>query len=149
MKCRYGHCKHESKEIDSEDAVRIGNSYYHPDCYHEKETIDMIIDTWVNEVDPHPVFAALCKIIRNMIYNQGVNADFLLFALRRATARHRISHPPGLYYIVKDQDTINAWNRQLAEKQNKIEFTVDTDYASDTSFNYHSTKQSGFGRILT
>ena len=149
VRCRYSHCKHSERELNKADAVRCGNTYYHADCYHEKETIDKILDTYVKLVDPHPVFGALRKIVSNLIYKQGVNADFILFALKRAAQEHRINHPPGLYYVVKDQKTIEAWNRMLAEIQKpKVEFKVDADYTESTPIGYQRTKKTGFRRIL-
>ena len=33
VKCRYSHCKHDTKEIPKDEAYKNGNAYYHKDCY--------------------------------------------------------------------------------------------------------------------
>ena len=37
--CKYSGCLHPDKTLDKEQAVKSGNSYYHPDCFQTKEDI--------------------------------------------------------------------------------------------------------------
>ena len=43
--CKYSHCLHSNREIEKEKAVRVGNAYYHSDCFKTKEDIKEIVVT--------------------------------------------------------------------------------------------------------
>lgn len=145
MKCRYSHCKHESREVDKSEAIRCGNFYYHPDCFKEKELLNKITETYISKVDSAPVMSQLRSIINTIVFKQGVSPEFLLFALQKAN----ISHPPGLYYAVKNESIIQEWNAiQASNKTKDYSFSAEADYLPDDNFNYTPNKNRGFTKIL-
>lgn len=146
MKCKYAHCKHQSREINKAEAIKCGSVYYHTDCYKEIETIRQIIDVYVNTVDDNPSFSELRKIINQIVYKQGVSPEFLLFALTHSS----IHYPAGLFYIVKDQEMLKAWDIEKKKQTIKdSQFDATANYEEDSSFNYKHTNTSSFLRILT
>lgn len=115
MKCRWKHCKYGG-EVDKDEAVKVGIAYYHPQCYAEKEAIQKIIDVWHERVDPNPMEAILRKSVNDLILNQNVDGDFLLFALNYCLDnKWNIRNPFVLKAVSKDTKAIKAWE----EEQNK------------------------------
>lgn len=145
VKCRYSHCKHESKDVLKDEAVSDGKSYYHKDCYIEKETLKECIDVYVKNFESDPIFTQLRSVINDIVYNKGNEADFLLFALKYS-ASHKIPlrHIPGLYYIIKDNNIIKAWEKEksLAARDKVVVSNTNTEY------NYVQRKTKGFADIL-
>ena len=80
-KCRYNHCKHETKDVLASEAVKEGNRYYHKDCYKTKEDINKIVELFSEHVNPNVVFAVLRKVINNIVFTRGVDSGLLLFGL--------------------------------------------------------------------
>lgn len=148
-KCRYKYCKHASHEVEETDAIKIGSSYYHKDCYAEKLAIDGIIDLWVDKVDSDPVFTRLRQVINRIVYDKGFPANKLLFYLHWAVKTGwPIKHPPGLFYLIKDEKAEAAWRAAQAKKAViPDDFVVVEDHKTDNDFVYKPQK-SGFGRIL-
>ena len=66
-KCRYNHCKHETKDVLASEAVKEGNRYYHKDCYKTKEDINKIVELFSEHVNPNVVFAVLRKVINIIV----------------------------------------------------------------------------------
>jgi len=102
-KCCYSHCKHESKIINlSQDEYEVENNrYFHTDCKHEKDTMLEIIDYWYKNIDKDVIFTQLRRIIDRLVYVEKMDADYILYALKRK-AKY-LNHPPGLVYAVKDK----------------------------------------------
>ena len=112
MKCRWTHCSHESKDIPRGEAVKIGSSYYHADCVHEKQTIDEILKLWSERIDPNPVWNQLRSVVNTLIYKQHMSVDFIKFAVLYDTEHgHHVRYAPGLYYLVKDVAIQKVWER--------------------------------------
>ena len=145
MKCRYNHCRHASTEVDKDEAVKVGNKYYHPDCFREKELLNKIVETYMQYVDPNPVMVQLRNIINKIVFGDGVEPEFIIFAIQKS----KIKHPPGLYYIVKDESLIKEWNAMKAKKEmSNMAFVASANYEEDKSFHYVPVKNKGFSRIL-
>ena len=86
VKCRYSHCLHESKELNAEDAVKVGKSaYYHKDCCQTKENIAEIADTFVKRVDKNVAYPLLTKTINNIVFNKKVDSDIFSNVLDKAS----------------------------------------------------------------
>lgn len=144
VKCRYKYCKHGSRDLDRNEAVLIGKStYYHKDCFKESRTIDKIIDTFATRVEPDPVFAALRKIVNNIVIKDKVDAEYLLFALNFAADHKMIKHPPGLYYIAKNDRIKKEWNKLKTAEFMREEKNKKQQYINSTTreFNYKPPKQ--------
>lgn len=113
FKCRWSHCKHGG-EVRLDDAVKDGSSYYHKDCYEEKQNIQKIMDLYVERVDPNPIFSLLRKTVNDLVFKDGFGADYTLFALKYCLDNGwKIKHVPGLRYVVRDDKAKAAWERQL------------------------------------
>ena len=146
VRCRYGKCLHEERELPAEDAIRIGNAYYHRDCYKLKEDIKMIIEYYANHIEKNPIYGQLNGIVNKLIFEQDISTDYLLFALKYSVTHNgiKIKHPPGLYYLVKDDDIKSAWDYQQVLKQKKSVVVNN----KDTTFNYSGKKKKGFADII-
>ena len=121
-KCNYSHCKHLSNSInikfDEYVTEKSGGlvRYYHPDCKHEKDAIQEIIDYWYVAIDPNVIFGQLRRIIDKIIYEMHIDADFVLYALRKKS--QYLHHPPGLMYAIQDKNL----KKQFEYDKKKDEF---------------------------
>ena len=144
MKCRYKYCSHESTEIKGNDYVKIGKAYYHKDCFEKKENIQKIIDYYSNNVEANPVFSFLIKTVNDIVNKNGVDSEYLLFALKYAHEHRMINHIPGLRYLPNNQEILKEWNKP--KQVPRTEVVADTVDKPD-GYQYKRTK-TGFGRIL-
>lgn len=157
MKCRYSHCLHETKDIPEGEEVLVGKgTYYHKDCYELKTAIKAIIDYYVENFDRDPIYAQLTKTINNIVFNKNKTPAFVLYALHYAKwAKIPLKHPAGIYYLIKDDKIIDAWNADLTKKraaqvQKKIEETEIGGYTQGESGQHDYVKKPiGFGRALS
>ena len=149
VKCRYSNCKHDSKEIEKEKAVKSGNSYYHEDCFKDKENRKEIIDLFTKHINPNPIYSQLQTVIRTIVDQKGVSSDFLLFGLKYyITHKIPLNYPQGLYYVIQNKQVITGYNR-LNEKtlMAKENFIIPTN-SDEVEFAYKPTKSKGFADIL-
>lgn len=150
VKCRWTHCRHDSRELSKQDAILIGrNSYYHKDCYHEKETIEQVLTLYKEKIDPNPIWNYLRGVVNNLIFKNGNSADYVLFSLQYAVNhRFNIRNPAGLYYIAKNSEIEDAWKRRKATSSiKKTEFIVEDDLSKVDGYS-NSGKGKGFGAII-
>ena len=75
MKCKATHCFHKNEPIDKETAVKVGNNYYHRDCYQTIQNIREIIDIWSKQVNEFVNFAALRRTIDSIVYDRKVDSE--------------------------------------------------------------------------
>lgn len=160
VKCRYGHCLHETKELNAEDAVKIGNAYYHKDCNQTKEEIKKIADIFVERVNRNVVFPVLMKTINNIVFDKGIGSEFLLFALNSYLNKNKpLNYPGGLYYIIQNAEIQREYKllqeKKMHEEQFRIQkeaaaeaFTIDSSNSNGNTFTYKPTKQKGFDAIF-
>jgi hypothetical protein len=144
--CKYSSCLHDSKELNREDAVKSGNSYYHSDCYKTKEDIKTIIDLFKNHINPNPVYSQLQSVIKNIVFTKGLGSDFLLFGLQYYI-EHKIplNYPQGLYYVIQNKNVIDAYNKsKLKDIKKNIEIKEETN----SEFQHIPVKNNGFADIL-
>lgn len=144
MQCRFKYCDHESKEIKGNDYVKIGKAYYHKDCYEKKENVKKIIDYYSNNVETNPVYSLLTKTVNDLVFKNGVDSKYLLFALRYAHEHRMINHVPGLRYLPNNQAILKEWNKPKPLPHYDI---VADEIEKPDGYQYKTTK-SGFGRIL-
>lgn len=151
--CRWTHCQHENREVDRENAVSVnGKTWYHKDCFHQKETIDKILNLYQEKIDPNPIWNQLRGVVNNIVFKNGYSADYVLFALNRYIADgKRLNYPSGLYYVVKDKHYEDAWKKKEEKKKiadiSSESFTA-PDPSSNTDGHIYTVKTNGFGRIL-
>ena len=146
-KCNYSHCKHDSKDIDisSEQFLEEKGKYYHPDCKHEKDIIYAIKDYWYKNIDKDVIFNQLTKIIERLIYKEGYEADYILYALK-IKAKY-LNHPPGLVYAVKDKKVRNDWEFEQKLKSFKSSNPVISEEEPTFTFKGSEGKKK-FGDIF-
>lgn len=153
VKCRYKHCFHESKELNAEDAVKVGvSAYYHQDCYKTKQDIDEITKVFTERVNKNVVYPQLIRAINNIIFDKGNESGFLLYALNYCIDHGwKLQYPGGLYSVVQNKDAETAYQKmkqkkmQTEQQKNSI-FTVEDNQT--TTFTYTTQKNKGFGVIL-
>lgn len=128
--CKYKHCLHpDNKPFPKIDAVKVGSVFYHKDCYELKNTIAEIIDYFTKEVNPDVVHMILVKTINNIVFPKGkpgVPAERLLFQLKYRNThggKGKIHYPAGLYYVLQDRESFEAYRKYKAEKALKNEDT--------------------------
>ena len=144
--CKYSHCLHNNREIEKEKAVRVGNAYYHSDCFKTKEDIKEVVNLFKTHINPNPVYAQLQSVIKNIIFVKGIQSDFLLFGLRYYI-EHKIplNYPQGLYYVIQNKDVANAYNKA---KTKEIKKSVEITEQAETQFKFVPTKNKGFADII-
>lgn len=152
VKCRYSHCLHETKELNAEDAVKIGAAYYHKDCNQTKENIKQIGEVFKSRVNQNVVFPQLMKTINNIVFEKGISSDFLLFALNHYLDRGgKLNYPAGLYYVIQDKQEQKAYDdlnrKKIRAEQEKQGFEI-KESTTDNTFEYKQQKKSGFNAIL-
>lgn len=144
--CKYSKCLHGSREISKDDAVKIGNCYYHLDCLKTKEDIKKIIDLFTKHINPNPVYSNLQKVIDNIVFKKQLGSDFLLFGLKYYID-HKIplNYPQGLYYVIQNKQVIEAYKKpEIKNIRNKVEIKEETNQ----SFTHIPIKNNGFADIL-
>lgn len=168
--CRYPKCTklHETTELSIDDAIKGGskNSYYHPDCWHTMQTVNKIRDTFVKEVNPMltgPQIGQLVSIVNNMIFNKGIDVDYILFAIQWFIKYKpgSLRYPGGIAYIVQDRDVETAWKKERehrirAEMQSAVEQLgemlneeAELNFGTqDTTYVYKPQNKSKFSNVL-
>lgn len=149
VKCRYKNCIHDNKDIDKSDAVKVGNSYYHKDCYDTKNDIAEIVDLFTKNINTNVVYSVLVRVINNIIFNKKNESKFLLFGLKYYIANKiPLNYPQGLYYVIQNKDVLNTYKKYLAKQQIKNDKVIIKEENNEVDFNFKPTKSKGFGDIL-
>lgn len=154
--CKYRHCLHgENKRLLKSEAVRVGNSYYHPDCYDTKQTVAEIIDYFTKEINPDVVYMVLMKTINNIVFPKdrpGVSAERLLFQLKYyCTHGYKIKYPGGIYYAIQNRDAFEAYKKYKAQQAMKIKnpsFKIDDEQNKSKEGVVLFKKPKGFEDIV-
>lgn len=153
MKCRYKHCLHPNIPVKKEEAIKVGSAYYHPDCYELKNTVAEIVDFFTKEVNPDVVHMILVKTINNICFpkgKQGVPAERLLFQLKYYIKHGgKLQYPAGMYYVLQDRNSFEAWRKYKAEKKvNGASFVIDDEQNSSKEGSVNIKKPKSFEDII-
>ncbi len=166
--CRYPKCNkiHETTLINKDDAIKYGkgNSYYHPDCLHIMQTINLIRDTFIHDVNPlstRQQIGALVSIINNIVFTKAVDVDFLYFALNYFIKNKpgALKYPGGLHYIIQNEEVKAAWEKAKEwriRSELKAKMEAESDNTEDiaeldlmgSNFSYKPQKERSFADIL-
>ena len=133
--CKYSGCLHPEKTLDKEQAIKSGNSYYHPDCFQTKE-----------DIKPNPLYSTLQSVIKNIVFTKGLGSDFLLFGLQYYID-HKIplNYPQGLYYVIQNKQVLDAYNKsKVKNMKNNIEIKED----SGSEFTHVPIQNKSFADII-
>lgn len=129
MKCRYKYCKCGG-EVDKDEAIKEGNSYYHKTCIKEKQLKQDIEDYYLSNM-PQATLQILRKVIKQLIHDKGMSAEYVLYVLKYISNNHKpINNPFGLINYCNDkrisdlfekQITINKYKKIKEQKEEIIE----------------------------
>ena len=93
------------------------------------------------------VFAILKKTINNIVYERGIDAEYLEFGLRYYIKNKiPLNYPGGLYYVIQNKDIEKEWNK-LKIKQAKPSFEI-KDENNSREYDYKPTKENDISSIL-
>lgn len=147
VKCRYNNCRHESKDIPKEEAVKDGRSYFHPDCLKERKEKQEIVNLFLEKINPNTPVPQIRKAVNTIVHTKGFSSEYLLFGLRYYISHKiKLNYPGGLYYVVANKDVESEYNR-LKNAANKIEFSLEDD-VEDQTFVYHKTKRKSIDNFM-
>lgn len=149
MKCAWVHCQHGG-EVDKKDAVKNGTRYYHPDCLRGKIAINDIIKLYHERIDDHPIENFLRRTVNELVFKNGYDAEFLLFALRYCLDHGWNLHSPnGLYYVAKDKISKKEWDKRKEEENHTVtQVTIEGETNYDVNPIINTNKPTGFASIL-
>jgi hypothetical protein len=124
MKCKYSYCTHGG-EVKKEEAVKIGNSYFHKDCYHEKELKQQIEEYYLNNM-PSCTLQILRKVIKQLIHENNNPTNYILFILEFIHKNNKpINNPFGLINYSNDYKLKNEFKKiTIRDEYNK---TINTN----------------------
>lgn len=146
MKCKYAHCKHETKDIPKGQEIKNGTGYWHEDCLKESLAIREVIDIFTKDINSNVVMPQLRRTINNIVYDKGIEAEFLLFGLKYYVS-HKIplNYPGGLYYVLQNKDVQKEWDR-VQTRNIKKEFVIEED--NNRKYEYKNTVDNDINKIL-
>ena len=106
--CGYSHCKHGGVvDTQTDEYIEENKRCYHVDCYSEKKAIAEIIDFWYREIDEDVVFNQLQRVLRELIYKRGFEAEYVLYAIKKKAKV--LNYPSGIYYVVGNKRLKANW----------------------------------------
>lgn len=150
VKCRFTGCKHETKEVRREDAVKIGTQYYHKDCYQTKLDIEETMTLFIQNVNPNVVVPQLRKVINTIVYEKGIESAVLLFGVKYyITHKINLNYPGGLYYVIQNKEMLKEYDRLYRKKEVKAASEIRNEESTpEVTFTHRATKVKSFADIL-
>jgi hypothetical protein len=140
MKCKYSYC-HHGGEVDKESAIKVGNSYFHNDCYHEKELKQQIEEYYLKNM-PSCTLQILRKVIKQLIHEKNNSADYVLFVLNYIHKNNKpINNPFGLVnYCNEGRLKTEFNNREISIKYKEVKKDLDNkSEVQEMKFDYKPT----------
>lgn len=137
IKCRYKHCKNGGN-VNKEDAIKEGNSYYCKDCYKEKKTKQEIEEYYINNL-PNTTIQILRKVINDLLYKNNYEAEYVLFIIKKIHInRLKINNPFGLVSYCNEGRNIEEWKKEkINEEYKNIKCDIKINYDNNKiEFNY-------------
>ena len=153
-KCSYKYCKHELGDIPPGSAVKSGKRHMHPDCASESETVANIRNYYYENISNTVVMKNLVSVINNIVHTKGVEAEYLMFALKYAVKnRMPIKSPYGLHYLIDNSRIKAEWKKRQAANIEVEALKVAEEMAVEikqtlNTFTYNPNQNKGFGGIL-
>lgn len=147
--CKYIHCKHDGRiDIETEPFVKQKDGFYHEDCYKEKTDLQLFRSLWCENISSTVVFSDLNRTLNQLMFEQGVSAEYLLFVLQYIIDHHcKLRYPAGFRYYVDKQDIKNSYEKKNKKVVSTSKFVANDDEANEPKFIVHQ-KPSGFNSIL-
>lgn len=147
-KCRYSNCWYDGKiDIDKEQYVQSGNSYYHTKCYNTKQDINFIKQYWHDNIDCNVVYSQLIKILNQLIFENHNDSDYVKFVVMYCVEhKMNLRYPPGIKYFISNHKIQIEYQKTKIKKVDTYNFSA-TENNDEPSFSIKK-KQQGFGSIL-
>lgn len=142
MKCRYSYCKHNG-EVNKEEAIKEGNSYFHKDCYEEKQLKQKIEEYYILNM-PQCTLQLLRKVIKQLIHEKGNEAKYIMFVLEYIYNNKKpINNPFGLVNYCNDERIKNEFKKSIIKKQyEKMNKSIEIDISiNKNGYKYKSTNK--------
>lgn len=133
MKCKYSYCKHGG-EVDKNEAMKEGNSYFHKDCYKERQLKKQIEDYYLTNM-PTCALQLLRKVIKQIIHEKHIEAKYLKFVLEYIINNKKpINNPFGLINYCNDGRIKDEYNKiKVREQYREMNKTNDIDISINKS----------------
>jgi len=145
VKCKYSKCLHDTRELNKDEAVKVGSTYYHEDCLRTKEDIKQIVTLFQQKINANPVYSQLQSVINNIVFIKGLGSELLLFGLKYYIENKiPLNYPQGLYYVVQNKEMINAYHKKKVIMLGK----VDIKNEDNSAFIHVPAKVKGFEDII-
>lgn len=110
LKCKYKYCKHGG-EVAKEDATKVGSSYYHKDCYNEKQLKQEIEEYW-NENFPSAQPMILKKVINQLINDKNYECEYVQYVIKYIKTKNKpINNPFGLINYCDSLELKNIYKK--------------------------------------
>ena len=118
LKCRYNFCKN-GNEVEKENSIKVGNSYYCKECYEEKSTKKMIEDYYLSNM-PSCTIQILRRVIKQLVNEKNISARYVLFVLKFIKNNNKpINNPFGLLNYCNDNRLYLEWLKKESNKEYK------------------------------
>lgn len=143
--CRYNQCRHESRQLDKEDAVVVGKMYFHKDCFKERKDKSDIVKLWLDNINPNTPVAQIRSVVNNIVNKKEIPSGQLLFGLQYyIDHKIRLNYPGGLYYVIANKDVEEEYKKQR-NKGRKPNFSVVEDIQG---FTYYQPKKKTLDNFM-
>ena len=142
MKCGYNKCKCGGI-VEKEVAVKLGNRYYHKDCYEEKKDKQEIEEYYLNNM-PQTTLVMLRKVINQLIEKNGYNTKYILFTIKYIVKNKKpINSPFGLVNYCNDKRIFQEYkNIEINNKYNNIKKEINKiEIYSKVNYKYKPSKR--------
>ena len=142
MKCRYSYCKHGG-EVNKEEAIKEGSSYFHKDCYKEKQLKQQIEEYYLSNMPPCTL-QILRKVIKQLIHEKNIEAEYMLFVLNYITNNKKpINNPFGLANYCNEGRVRSEYNKiKIREQYNEMEKPSEIDISTNKNgYKYKPTNK--------
>lgn len=116
MKCRYKHCK-LGGEVEKEDAIKVGNAYYHKECRREIEHKKQIEELYYNRFKLQENIRQVRATINKYVSEYGT--EYILHILNQDIKLNSIY---GVSYYLKDNRFKQSFEK---EKAKLVTFNID------------------------
>lgn len=142
MKCRYNQCK-LGGEVDKYEAIKVGNCYYHKECYEEKEYKKQIEKTYYDTFQNNEPIQAVRRAINKYVNKDNYEPKYILFVLNEDI---KLNSMFGLIYYLRNNEFRDKYNKEKAKliKMN----TKQVKTADSNNIKYKARKKKGWGDII-
>ena len=142
-KCGWSHCKIDNIIQEGDDFEIVGGKKYHKYCNFERENINKSIILFTEQINGQIVMSQLRSVINNLIFKQGFESDYVVFAIQYAIdhPEYKLTYPQGLHRICKDQKIIGLWKTQKANSLLQGQKVVIDQIDETEKIKYNSTQK--------